>query len=110
MSVALIASGAFAYSAAAGASVAPAYPAGIVAGNGLLLLVGQKPSTANGGTCSTPAGWTPIGSITGAGGYGTGLAADTGNTNLFAFFREAAGTFTLTMPTNDATTGLVRLA
>jgi hypothetical protein len=74
--------GAAAYSASGGTSVAPAYPAGILATDVVLLFVGQKPSTANGGTVTTPAGWTLREELTGAGGYGTTLGADTGNTNL----------------------------
>ena len=74
--------GTVAYSASGGTSVSPAYPAGITANTAILLIVGQKPSTANGGTVTTPTGWTLRDELTGAGGYGTALAADTGNTNL----------------------------
>lgn len=74
--------GAAAYSASGGTTVAPAYPSGILATDAVLLFVGQKPSTANGGTVTTPSGWTLREEITGAGGYGTTLGADTGNTNL----------------------------
>lgn len=74
--------GAAAYSASAGTTVAPAYPTGILATDAVLLFVGQKPSTANGGTVTTPSGWTLREELTGAGGYGTTLGADTGNTNL----------------------------
>jgi hypothetical protein len=74
--------GAAAYSASAGTSVAPAYPAGILATDAVLLFVGQKPSTANGGTVTTPTGWTLREELLAAGGYGTTLGADTGNTNL----------------------------
>lgn len=74
--------GAAAYSAAGGTSVAPAYPSGILATDAVLLVVGQKPSTANGGTVTTPTGWTLREELTAAGGYGTTLGADTGNTNL----------------------------
>jgi hypothetical protein len=62
--------------------VSPAYPAGILATDIVLLFVGQKPSTANSGTVTTPTGWTLREELTGAGGYGTTLGADTGNTNL----------------------------
>lgn len=71
-----------AYSASGGTTVSPAYPAGILATDAVILFVGQKPSTANGGTVTTPAGWTLRDELTGAGGYGTTLGADTGNTNL----------------------------
>ena len=83
--------GALAYSAAGGSSVSPAHPASVAAGDLLVLIVGMKPTTANGGSVATPAGWTPITSITGAGGYGATLGTDTGNTNLFAFYKEAVG-------------------
>lgn len=91
MAITYQSAGAFAYSASGGTSVSPAYPASIAAGDLLLLVVGQKPSAANGGSCSTPAGWTPVASLTGAGGYGTTLGADTGNTNLYAFAKVAVG-------------------
>lgn len=74
--------GGAAYSASGGTSVAPSYPAGIGVGDCLVLIVGQKPGTANGGTVTTPSGWTLQGELTAAGGYGTTLGADTGNTNL----------------------------
>lgn len=74
--------GAAAYSASGGTTVAPAYPSGILATDAVLLFVGQKPSTANSGTVTTPTGWTLREEITGAGGYGATLGADTGNTNL----------------------------
>ena len=87
-----ISSGGPAYSAASGASVAAPFPASIASGNALIAFVHQKPATANGGGCTTPTGWNLLGSITGAGGYGATLGADTGNTNLFVYTREAAGT------------------
>ena len=97
--------GAIAYSAAAGTTVAPAYPAGIAANDLLVMIVGMKSSTANSGSVTTPAGWTPIVSLIGAGGYGAVLAADTGNTNLFAYYKVAAGTetgsLTVTIATNN---------
>lgn len=74
--------GAAAYSAAGGTTVSPAYPAGILATDVVLLITGQKPSTANSGTVTTPSGWTLRDELTGAGGYGTTIGADTGNTNL----------------------------
>ncbi len=78
----------------AGTSVA--YPASVASGDLLVLVVGQKPNTANGGGVNTPQGWTAIsgGSITGAGGYGNTLGGDTGNTNIFSFYRVADGTET----------------
>ncbi len=91
MAITYQSAGAIAYSAASGSTVAPAYPASIAAGNLLVLVVGQKPTTANGGGVTTPAGWTLVGSLTGAGGYADTLGADTGNTNLYVFTRPAAG-------------------
>ena len=62
--------------------VSPAYPAGILATDIVLLFVGQKPTIANSGTVTTPTGWTLREELIAAGGYGTTLGADTGNTNL----------------------------
>lgn len=105
MSIAYQTPGAIAYSAQNGTSVAPAYPASIAAGDMLILIIGMKPSTANSGSVTTPAGWTPVTSITGAGGYGSTLGADTGNTNLFVFSTKADGTesgsLTVTVATNN---------
>lgn len=81
--------GATAYSASGGTTVSPAYPAGVLATDAVLLFVGQKPSTANGGTVTTPTGWTLQDALTGAGGYGTTLGADTGNTNLRVYSWDA---------------------
>lgn len=74
--------GATAYSSNNGTSVSPAYPSGILATDVVLLFTGQKPSTANGGTATTPSGWTLQEELLAAGGYGGTLGADTGNTNL----------------------------
>ena len=98
--------GAAAYSAAGGTSVAPAYPTGILATDAVLLVIGQKPSTANGGTVTTPTGWTLREELTGAGGYGTTLGADTGNTNLRIYSWDApvagqTGTRSVTLGTNN---------
>jgi hypothetical protein len=105
MAVSYGAAGAFAYSAQNGTSVAPAYPTGITAGQMLVLFVAMKPSTANSGTVTTPAGWTSVGGITGAGGYGTTLGADTGNTNIFVYTKKAVGnetgSLTVTVGTNN---------
>lgn len=102
--------GALAYSASGGTSVAPAYPANITANSGLVLVVGQKPTTANGGTCTTPSGWTLRQQNTGAtdgntGGYTTTLGADTGNTNIYVFTKDTvtgseSGTLTVTVGGN----------
>lgn len=104
--------GGAAYSAAGGTTVAPAYPAGIVANDVLVLIVGQKPSTANGGTVTTPTGWTLVDSLTAAGGYGATLGADTGNTNLFIYVKNTVtgtetGNLTVTVGTNNVCWGLI---
>lgn len=67
------------------------YPSGIQAGDLLLTVTGQKPTIANGGTATTPADWELIGELTGAGGYGATLGADTGNTNLRVYKKVATG-------------------
>ncbi|MEN9558704.1 MAG: hypothetical protein RL141_1073 [Candidatus Parcubacteria bacterium] len=76
-----------------GVSVCPPHPASVASGDLLVTIIGMKPSTANSGSVTTPSGWTAVsgGSLTGAGGYGTTLAVDTGNTNVFSFFRQATG-------------------
>ena len=99
--------GATAYNSAAGTTtVAPAYPSGILATDVVLLFVGQKPSTANSGTVTTPTGWTLRDELTAAGGYGTTLGADTGNTNLRVYSWDApvagqTGTLSVTLGTNN---------
>lgn len=98
------AAGAVAYSAVSGTSVAPAYPAGITAGQMLVLIIGQKPTTANGGTVATPAGWTLAGSVLAKGGFGSTTGAGVGNTNVFVFTKVAAsetGTLTVTVGDNN---------
>lgn len=105
--------GGAAYSAGAGGTtVAPAYPASIAANDVLVLIVGQKPSTANGGTVTTPSGWTLRDSITGQGGYGATLGADTGNTNLFIYTKDTVagtetGNLTVTVGTNNVCWGII---
>lgn len=89
-----------AYSAAAGATVAANYPASLAAGDLILLIVGQKPATANGGGVTTPTGFTLISSLSGAGGYGATLGADTGNTNLFVYGKASTGSETGTLTVN----------
>jgi len=96
-----------AYSASAGTTVAPAYPAGILASDVVLLFVGQKPTTTTGGTVTTPSGWTLRDELTGAGGY-TAQGADTGNTNLRVYSWNTpvagqTGTLTVTIGGNDVT-------
>jgi hypothetical protein len=99
---------AVAYSASGGTSVSPAYPSGLTSTNQIVLIVGQKPSTANGGTVTTPSGWTLRDSLTGAGGYGTTLGADTGNTNLRFYTKDTVtgnetGNLSVTIGTNNVT-------
>ena len=92
------------YSASGGTSITPAYPTGIAAGDVLVLFVGQKPTTANGGTVTTPAGWTLRDSLTAAGGYGTTTGADVGNTNLFVYTKDTvtgSETWTLSVTLGD---------
>lgn len=85
------------YSASAGVTVAPTYPTGITAGQLLLLHVAVKPSTVGGGTVTNPAGWTLVGSVTGAGGYGSTIGNAVGNTNLYVYQLVAVGTETGTV-------------
>jgi hypothetical protein len=111
------ASGGFAYS---GTNPAPSYPSGITADSELVLIVGQKPSSANGGTVTTPTGWTLRASLTGSndgntGGYTTTLGADTGNCNIYVYTKDSvsgseSGTLTVTTGTNNvAWARIVRL-
>lgn len=76
-------------------SVSAAYPATVNAGDYLVYLVGFKPSNANlanNPNIATPSGWTALGSLQFAGGYGSTLGADTGNVSIFAFGKVAVGT------------------
>ncbi len=77
-----------------GTGICPAHPASVAVNDILIVVIGMKPSTANSGSVTTPSGWTAItnGSLVGAGGYGTTLGIDTGNTNVFSFYRTALGT------------------
>lgn len=105
------AAGTIAYSASGGTIVAPTYPTGITTNSCLVMVVGQKPSSANGGTVTTPTGWTLRAQNTGAtdgdtGGYTTTLGADTGNTNIFVYTKDTVtgsetGTETVTVGTNN---------
>ena len=98
--------GTLAVSAQNGTSISVAYPAGAVEGEKLLLIIGMKPSTANSGSVTTPDDWALVGSLTAAGGFGTTLGADTGNTNLFVFERTVpagglSGSLTVSVATNN---------
>ena len=103
--------GAAAYSAASGTSISVPYPAGITTGQPVLLFVGQKGSAINGGTVTTPTGWTLIGSIIGAGGYDALPTADTGDTNLFIYSKNTTGGETgnlaVTVGQNDVSWGFI---
>lgn len=99
-------SAAAAYSANGGTSVSPAYPTGILTTDVVVLFVGQKPSTANSGSVTTPSGWTLRESLTAAGGYGATLGIDTGNTNLFVYTWDTpvagqSGNLAVTLATNN---------
>ena len=96
-----------AYSGTAGAAqtVSPAYPAGILATDVVLLFVGQKPTAVAGGTVATPNGWTLREELTNAGGY-SAQGADSGNTNLRVYSWNTpvagqTGTLAVTMTGND---------
>jgi len=94
-------------------SIAPAYPTGYNANSALVVVLMQKPTTANGGGCSTPSGWTLQCSKTGAndgdtGGYGSTTGADVGNMNLFVFTKDTVtgaetGSVTFTLTDNNIT-------
>jgi hypothetical protein len=89
-----------------GGTIDATYPTGLTSTTAILLFIGQKPSTANGGTATTPTGWTLVDSITGAGGYGATLGVDTGNTNLFVYRKDVVtgtetGVLTVTLGAND---------
>lgn len=78
------------------------------AGDLLVMFVGQKPSSANSGSVTTPSGWTLVGALTGAGGYGTTLGADTGNTNLRIYAKVAvAGDSAAAVSLAHATTNVL---
>lgn len=67
------------------------FPSSIAAGDLLLLLVFQKPATSGGGSVDTPSGWTVLDSVLGT-TEGSTSGTDNGDTNIFAFYKEAAGT------------------
>lgn len=113
-----LATGAPAYSAAGGSTVAPAYPTvagGIQAGDQLVCIVALKPPTAspNTGTVTTPTTggtWNRPAERTAAndgntGGYSTTIAADTGNVGAFSFDLVASGGESGTMTVSLGGTG-----
>ena len=104
--------GTAAYSAGAGSTVAPGFPAGITSTDVLILILGQKPATANGGTATTPSGWTLRHSRQAMGGYGTTLGADTGNTNIYIYTKNTvtgseSGTLSVTLGDNNVASAVI---
>lgn len=90
-----------------GTTIGVTYPTGLTSTTAILLFIGQKPTTANGGTVTTPTGWTLVDSLTGAGGYGATVGVDVGNTNLFVYSKDVVtgtetGTLTVTLGANDS--------
>ena len=68
--------------------VVPTLPASTDVGRSLLILVvWQKPTTANGGTVTTPTGWTLAGTSLAGGGYAGTTGIDVGNTNVHIFWK-----------------------
>lgn len=105
-------SGSIGITSAGGVSLSVQYPGFAQPGDKLVLIIGQKPSVANGGTVTTPTGWTLVTSLVGAGGYGTTLGADTGNTNLFVFERTVpsgglSGGVPVTLGNNNVSWGVM---
>jgi hypothetical protein len=91
MALTLIGKGAVAFSAANGASVSPAFPAGILEGDFCIMVCGQKPITHEGGVITTPSGWTTFGENIG-GGYGVAPAADTGTMRIKGWYLSSLAT------------------
>jgi hypothetical protein len=105
--------GSVAYSSPQGASsISVGYPASNAEGEKLILIIGMKPSTANSGSVTTPGSWNAVTSITGAGGYGSALNADQGNTNLFVYERTVpagglSGSLSVTVSNNNICWGFM---
>jgi hypothetical protein len=74
------------------ASATPSYPTGLAAGDLILMPAAAKPVTANAISWSSPSGWAIAVQKNNAGGYGTTLAADTGNTSVVIFYKFSDGT------------------
>ena len=97
-------------------SISASYPASVAKGDGLVLIVGQKPVTANGGGVTTPTGWSLLASLTGAGGYGATTGADVGNCNIYAYAKDdvdgsETGSLALTLSdSNSAWAAIFRLS
>lgn len=93
-------------------SLSVAFPASIAVNDALIMVIGQKPSSANGGNVTTPTGWTLIGSALAQGGYGATLGADTGNTNLFVYRKTKvlgteSGNQAVTLGTSNSAWGIM---
>lgn len=105
MSIVVASNSNFAYSASNGTTISVSLASGITSGDGLVMIVGMKPSSANLGAVETPSGFSTVAVLTGAGGYGSTLGADTGNTHLYGFFKTADGSesspVTVTVSTNS---------
>lgn len=67
-----------------------------------LLVVGQKPATANGGGATTPSGWTLVGSFTGKGGYGPTTGVDQGNVNCFVYSKDSTANASQAVTVSDS--------
>ena len=104
-------SGGTAYSAVNATSVSVNYPANIAANDILVLVVGQRPNTANGGTLTNPSGWTRR-QFHAGGGYGTTLLADEANTNLYFLTKDTVagtetGSISLTLGDNNVSWAMI---
>jgi hypothetical protein len=96
MAISFVSNGTYDASASAGVSVNPTYPAGIVAGQLLVVVLGQKGTATNNGSVTTPSGWTLVGSLANGGGYGA-QGAGVGNTSIYFYTKVADGTETGTL-------------
>lgn len=75
---------------AGGTTLTVYFPAGMNAlTSEAVLIVAQKPATANGGTITGPGGWTQQVAALARGGYGAVLATQEGNTNLWIYTKDA---------------------
>ena len=95
-----------------GATVDVPYPTGLTSTTAILMFIGQKPNVANGGTVTTPTGWTLVDELTGAGGYGATLGTDTGNTNLRVYRKNVVagnetGNLTVTLGASNTVWGFM---
>lgn len=100
--------GTVAYSAVAGTTVSPAYPAGVLATDVIVLFVGQKPFSSGTGNITTPTGWTLRDELNNAGGYTGGAGNDTGATSLRVYTWNTpvagqTGNLAVTLSSNDVT-------